>query len=981
MTFISRSKTRNTIKLASLAIACITGIGSSFAQTQTVGLFLNETESFDGYTLFAPTRSGTTYLIDNAGHQVQSWESQFNPGLAVYLLANGHLLRTANTGGNPTINAGGAGGAVEEFTWDGTLLWSFEYSNSQYRLHHDIEYLPNGNVLMIAWENKTVTEAIEAGRNPDYLADGALWPDHIIEIQPDGASGGSIVWEWHVWDHLIQDYDPSMENYDVVAEHPELVDLNYAASSNQLNHADWNHINGIDYNATFDQIILSVHNFSEIWIIDHSTTVAEAAGHQGGNSSHGGDLLYRWGNPQAYDAGSINDRLLFAQHDAQWIEDDMPGAGNILIYNNGLGRPAGTYSTVDEITSPVDEEGNYTMPSPGEAYGPVAQAWVYQAENPTDFFSANISGASRMPNGNTLICEGSNGRFFEVSPESGIVWEYVNPVVAAGPMTQGNPIPAGPNGQENNVFKIWRYAGDYSGFDGVDLSPGDLIELPDEIVEEFNYQIVDTGQLECYDNADTIDPPQASEAFFGQDAQNAGHQPSYTDNVDGTISDDISGLMWQSSPDLNNDGTIDVNDKLSYYDALSGADSFDLAGHTDWRLPTIKELYSLILFKGKDISGPNPTLFIPFIDTDYFEFGYGDEAAGERLIDAQYVSSTLYVGTTMMNDETVFGVNFADGRIKGYPLVMGQTGEDKLFYVSYVRGNESYGINDFVDNADGTISDNASGLMWQQDDSAQGLNWEAALALAQQKNVENYLGYDDWRLPDAKELQSLIDYTRSLQTTGSAAIDPLFTCSTITDEGGADNYPFYWSSSTHANEANGNNAAYVCFGEALGWMEMPPGSGNYNLLDVHGAGAQRSDPKMGDPADYPYGHGPQGDVIRIFNHVRLVRDTGNTGINENHPGSSVLPDKLKLFQNYPNPFNPSTNISFRLTEPELVTLNIYDISGRLLKNLLNTNLSAGSHSVRWDSKDESGKTLAAGVYFYKLSAGENSSTKKMLLIK
>ncbi|MFX1563136.1 MAG: DUF1566 domain-containing protein [Promethearchaeota archaeon] len=190
--------------------------------------------------------------------------------------------------------------------------------------------------------------------------------------------------------------------------------------------------------------------------------------------------------------------------------------------------------------------------------------------------------------------------------------------------------------------------------------------------------------------------------------------------------------------------------------------------------------------------------------------------------------------------------------------------------VRYVRGNTDYGINDFVDNGDGTITDNATGLMWSQNDSGEGFNWEDALAWVQQKNDENFLGYNDWRLPNAKELQSIVDYTRSPDTTNSAAIDPIFNVTSIIDEGGGTNYPFYWTSTTHVEGNDGNYAAYIAFGEALGYMQSS--TGEYVLLDVHGAGAQRSDPKTGDPSDYPYGFGPQGDVIRIYNYVRCVRD-------------------------------------------------------------------------------------------------------------
>jgi hypothetical protein len=384
------------------------------------------------------------------------------------------------------------------------------------------------------------------------------------------------------------------------------------------------------------------------------------------------------------------------------------------------------------------------------------------------------------------------------------------------------------------------------------------------------YPVVGTGQQVCYSDVGEMAAPGPNEPFFGQDAQNAGVQPAYRNNGDGTITDLNTGLMWAKA----------VGAKVTHAEAAAGASSFDLAGYTDWRLPTIKELYSLILFSGTDVSGWWTTEgATPFLDTAFFDFAYGDPNAGERLIDAQYWSSTEYVSTTMNGNATAFGVNFADGRIKGYPSgPVGPPGRQstKTAFVKYVRGNPDYGINDFIDNRDGTITDRATGLMWSQADSGVGMNWQTALARVQQKNREQYLGYSDWRLPDAKELQSIVDYTRSPATTHSAAIDPVFSVTPIVDEGGETDYPFYWTSTTHAGgAASGSYAVYVAFGKALGSMEAPPGSGMYQLMDVHGAGAQRSDPKTGDPADWPYGHGPQGDVIRINNFVRCVR--GNSG--------------------------------------------------------------------------------------------------------
>jgi hypothetical protein len=379
-----------------------------------------------------------------------------------------------------------------------------------------------------------------------------------------------------------------------------------------------------------------------------------------------------------------------------------------------------------------------------------------------------------------------------------------------------------------------------------------------------SYPIVDTGQGKCYDAAREIAPPAAGAAFYGQDGQVRGTQPAYQDNGDGTISDLVTGLMWVKAR----------GEKVYWNAAMAGAKQCRVGGYTDWRMPTIKELYSLINFTGGfHMSAANS---VPYLDTRYFEFRYGNEAAGERGIDCQDWTATTYVSTTMLGNATVFGVNFADGRIKGYPKSRPGPGGgvEHTLYARYVRGNPGYGKNDFRDNGDGTVTDRATGLMWTKADSGTGLNWQQALAWVQEKNTANFLGHRDWRLPNAKELQSIVDYTRSPDTSRSAAIDPVFTCTPITNEGGAADYPFYWTGTSHLdgplNQANA--AIYLAFGRALGWMGLPPGSQNVRLLDVHGAGAQRSDPKTGNPASFPHGRGPQGDVIRIYNYVRCVRE-------------------------------------------------------------------------------------------------------------
>ncbi len=398
-------------------------------------------------------------------------------------------------------------------------------------------------------------------------------------------------------------------------------------------------------------------------------------------------------------------------------------------------------------------------------------------------------------------------------------------------------------------------------------------------IQDLTYAIVDTGQSVCYNNNNAINCPAENTAFYGQDAQFNGNQPSYTLSADGlTVYDNVTGLTWTQSPDLNNDGSININDKLTFAEAQAFVNSLNaqnFGGYNDWRLPSMKELYSLMDFSGTDPSGPNPSNLTPFIDTDTFEFAYGDESAGERIIDAQFWSSNVYVGTVFGNQTAAFGLNLADGRIKGYPT------SGKLNYVYFVRGNTAYGINDFANNGDGTITDNATSLMWAQEDSGpqvnaanptgeagtySGMTWEEALAWVDQMNDQNYLGYSDWRLPNAKEMQSILDYDRAPDATNSAAIDPIFSTTQIINEAGQTDYPSFWTSTTHVkSNGSGSSGVYISFGRAMGYM-------NNTWMDVHGAGAQRSDSKTGDPADYPTGHGPQGDAIRIYNYVRLVRD-------------------------------------------------------------------------------------------------------------
>lgn len=407
------------------------------------------------------------------------------------------------------------------------------------------------------------------------------------------------------------------------------------------------------------------------------------------------------------------------------------------------------------------------------------------------------------------------------------------------------------------------------------------------------YVAVDTGQTNCYNDTALIAAPAPGQPFYGQDGEVTGPQPAYTNNGDGTVTDLRSGLMWVQSRG---------SQQVAWATAVSNAATCRVGGYSDWRMPTIKELYSLVRFSGADGMGfTNSAGYIPFIDTNYFGFTYGGSSTnvGSRIIDAQDWSATPYVSTTMGGSVTIFGYNFTDGRLKGYPRYNPMdTSIDQSNYVRYVRGNASYGINNFIINGDGTISDKATLLMWSRDDSGAGMNWSNALAWVQSRNAAHYLGHNDWRLPNAKELHTLVDYTRSPDTTASAAISAVFNCTAITNEAGQRDFPWYWSGTTLQSSPNTAEGVYVCFGRAMGY--------NGSLWqDMHGAGAQRSDPKGGSLSSYTYvsnGYysiqAPQGDAVRIFNYVRLVRDIPVTNtwrfafVGDTHTPLSSIPAEI-----------------------------------------------------------------------------------------
>ncbi len=440
-------------------LAFLFGVGTLMAQNRTVGVMQNDPPAFNGYTLFTTGR--LTFLIDNCGHEIRRWTSNYQPGLSVYLLENGNLLRTGRVGGS--FSGGGVGGRLELFSWEGDLLWAWEYADDRVHQHHDVAPLPNGNILVLAWERITAAEAEALGRRPNTVPSTGLWPEHLVEIRPVGADSAEIVWQWRLRDHLVQDTDPGLPNYDTIADRPERLNIN----AGQPNTSDWVHVNAVSYNPQLDQIALCSRVLSEIWIIDHSTTTAEAAGSSGGNSGRGGDILYRWGNPQAYGRGSASQRRLWGPHDVRWVADGHPWAGKLMVFNNGVGRPGGNLSSIEVWTPPLNDQGGYDL-NAGEAFGPAVSEWSYLA---ADFYSSNISGAHAVPNGNIVICEGDEGHFFEVDTLGNTHWSYINPVGILGPVSQGQT-PA-----NSATFRVTRYAPEYPAFAGRDLTPGAPVEF------------------------------------------------------------------------------------------------------------------------------------------------------------------------------------------------------------------------------------------------------------------------------------------------------------------------------------------------------------------------------------------------------------------------------------------------------------------------------------------------------------------------
>lgn len=462
------------------------------------GVRVRTAEACAGYTLIAPLASRSVHLVDLGGAVVHTWETGLAPGGACTLLDDGTLLHAGRPERAQHFRGGSIGGVVRRLAPDGSEVWRYEVDDALRCQHHDVEPLPNGDVLVVAWERVTRDEALALGRRPEGVGPPGLWPDALLQVRPSGPAGGDIVWEWHARDHLVQDVDPELPNFGAPVDHPGRIDVNFdlrepppstvdatlaaerqrqmaalgyggdddivgserprraPARMNRSRTGDWLHTNAVAYDAAHDLIALSSPELSEVLVIDHSTTSAEAASSTGGRRGKGGDILWRWGNPARHGAGDERDQRLFRQHDPSWLAPTPSGALRLLVFNNGSERPfEDDRSAVLELVLPFEPERGFEVPERGP-HGPARPAWRY--EDAPRFFSAFVSGAQRLPNGNTLVCSGAAGRVFEIDPDGQIVWEYLNPFggeVVAPPHAGTAPPSA--------LFRAERYAPEHPG--------------------------------------------------------------------------------------------------------------------------------------------------------------------------------------------------------------------------------------------------------------------------------------------------------------------------------------------------------------------------------------------------------------------------------------------------------------------------------------------------------------------------------------
>lgn len=469
------------------------------APSEPRGLLVREEGAFEGYTLISPLSSTEVLLLDMQGETVHTFETGYPGAGGYYLLDDGHLLYAGRDNDNPRFRGGGIGGVLRKYDWDSRLVWEYRIADDYQTHHHDLEPMPNGNVLVIIWEHRFAEDAVEFGRDPAAIGEDGMWPDAVLELRPLPPNDAEVVWEWHAWDHLVQDFDETKANFGAVTDAPGRIDINvdhrdeppmsdeererreemleqmralgYVGEDDEDvggtvglgDHGDlpdWLHTNSVSYHPEHDLIVLSSPHLCEIFIIDHGLDSDAAAWSDGGRFGRGGDLLWRWGNPANYGAGTESDQRLFYQHHPTWVPDAPAGELRLLVFNNGGGRPGGDHSSVEELVLPFDAQRGFQR-EPGQPFGPTELAWSYA--DPGGFFSSFISGAQRLPNGNTLICSGAPGRVFEVTPDGRIVWDYRNPHAGKAEVGPGGGAPP------HALFRATRLAPDHPGLAGRSL--------------------------------------------------------------------------------------------------------------------------------------------------------------------------------------------------------------------------------------------------------------------------------------------------------------------------------------------------------------------------------------------------------------------------------------------------------------------------------------------------------------------------------
>lgn len=931
-------------------------------------------EPYAGYTFFGQNNGRASYLCDMNNRAVHTWNHNRSGGYSAYLLENGHVLRTANAD-RVQLNGGGAQGCVQEIDWNGNVVWEYTYSSATYVSHHDIEPMPNGNVLMIAWEVKTAAEATAAGRSRNAV----IWPDHIIEVEPNGQNGGNIVWQWHAWDHLIQDYNANRANYGVVGDHPELLDVNLGAGGG-MGGGDWMHINGISYNPDLDQIVISSHELDEIYIIDHSTTTAEAASHAGGNSGMGGDFLYRWGKPANYDAPG--NAVFSVCHCSWWIPAGLPGAGNILVFNNREGQ--GT-SMVVELNLPLNDQGTYDLGDNG-AYGPANPAWSYTANG---FYSNHLGGCQRLPNGNTLIVESTSGYLFEVSANGNVEWSY---------------------NYGREVARGLRYGVNYPGV--YELHPvenGDVVV--NEILADNSSTIVDQdneydGWIELYNNTND------DVSLWGFHLTNNANALSKWTFPDTTLPAGEYLIVWMDN-DLAQEGlhanfeltpagsrviltapNEEILDNIQYgaqdSDISYGrfpngtgnfipmSPSYEAANNNGVEIPEITLSINELFAFNRTVLRDQNREFDPCIEI------FNSGGAAVSLLGCYLSNSSENLALWAFPDTSInqgaMIVVWLDGDA-------GQTGLHTDFTITSAAGavylSESassvldslrYNVQT-VDISIGRYPDGPEGAFRSMTPTIGSANREGiinpdcpvkineCLVRNSTKGADQNGEFDSWieLFNPSDEMISLFGFY--LTNDSQVPLKWAFPDTSIAAGG----YLIVWMD--NETEENGLHAGFemVAVGGSAA-LSSPPSF----IIDNAEFGEQTTDISFGR---FPDGSGGFILMTPTFGFANY------NGILENS-GEKYLPQsQYLLLPNHPNPFNSSTFIAFNLPSASEIRLAIYDQQGRLVNELVRGWRLAGFHEVVWNGTDKNGLPVNSGIYLCHWQANGQIHVQKLVLLR